>query len=181
MPPTNSLPSRLRESSFRKYEDDIAKIVENFPTAIVFTPKGNVITYVARLRDAILSFQIYAWESNVIDRAKFAQAYENMVVSHSHENDKVLAGGRLEVKKARLGNEQGILTEFKVGYTQTAVELNETELDSNQVAFLCLLASKRLLTNPIRTNCMNAEDKRHLEDEFDVMIEDNQDGTFTII
>ena len=60
------IPNRLSERSFRYYEPVIKQVVDTFPNEVRVKPVGlSINTYVARLRDAMLSYNTYRWESNI--------------------------------------------------------------------------------------------------------------------
>lgn len=64
---TNFLPSRLTEASFRRYEDIIATAVDNYPQETSFSiPEGIAPnTFIARIRDAVLSVKKFAWTTKI--------------------------------------------------------------------------------------------------------------------
>lgn len=94
-----SLPSRLRESSFRTYEHAIASAVNEFPNVVVWTKvDGSFATFAARLRDAMASLYKHNWVTDKIDKYKFATNYHAIKVSHVMP-DRVVVGSLEKIKE----------------------------------------------------------------------------------
>ncbi len=170
------LPQRLRESSFRRYESVIAKAVKSFPKNVVVNPKGSPVTFSYRLRDAMLSLYRYKWSTKTVDMDKFNSLYSEdrklrqIHVSHIGEN--ISIGGDIEPSQSP--SEDFVYTEpqgDQLFPISNSIELN----------LLCLLASSRYLGRPIKISPSFNFDTLELENNFDVSVTTNVDGTYTII
>ena len=79
---TPSLPYRLSEKAFRKYEPWIMQITLKYPENTQLLCEDNPNTFCARLRDAMASFAKYKWKS-LISFVGFTTAYENTKICHT--------------------------------------------------------------------------------------------------
>lgn len=166
--PHSNLPSRLRETTFHQYEDDIALIVRSFPTVVNIVPRKSIQTHVARLRDAILSLSKFNWPTHVIDIEKFKKIVDEIKVSHN--NDSIFAGSRGTLKAMSAcpppPTEHFILSAPKIA--------NITE-----AKILCKLIADGGV--PIATILgLSDYDITMLEENYDVSIKRNPDQSCTI-
>ncbi len=169
-----NIPSRLTERSFRQYESTISQAIKAFPQVVTLYPKGNLNTYVARLRDAMLSLEKYGWTTS-IDKEAFKEIRPRLVVAL--KDDAVFIGARAAIKDFKPA--QPIQLD---NVPTKEIEYCIVSLESLKV--LCDLAAKRLLACNLRiTQRFDTDLKRlvaELEDNFDVCITLHEDGTFTI-
>lgn len=170
------LPPRYRESAFRFYERIIVHILKNHPQPVTFTPANyqrSPETFSTRLRDAMNSYRMYAWQS-VIDRDLFDTIHPSLIVSRPiNAPDKVLVGTReaLKVAVVPLEPKDSYVPEgFPYGTVRTWEELE----------VLCRLASERLLSKPLTLNIVPADWLSRAYKSFDVDLEKQPDGTWML-
>lgn len=78
--PTPEPPAHLSEKVFRRFEQTIKQIVEEFPRTIIITPEGiSQYTFIARLRDAMRSLYKYEWQTSV-ESTRFRSIRAQIVV-----------------------------------------------------------------------------------------------------
>jgi hypothetical protein len=173
------LPSRLSEKSFRKYEHDIAKIANSWPSVVILRPtKGSITTYVARLRDAILSLSQHRWPSTLVSQPIFDRIHPQLVVSH--RGDCAMAGPRNEVVKYDKPDEPMKADAFTATpHSSSAFDLQCFPYDAVKV--VCHLASKRLLVGPVKVFGLSSQQAGHLEESYDVALTLNADNSYTIV
>ncbi len=76
-----TIPARLREPAFRRFENVIGAIVDSWPEPICFDAVPlSVETFSARLRDAMRSYHENNWESTLVAREKFCSIYDGICV-----------------------------------------------------------------------------------------------------
>lgn len=81
---------RFSELAFRRYEATIAAIVQQWPSALIFSPAPlSVETFSCRLRDAIKSHQTHQWPSKSVNLMKFIQIADDIVVSTTANPGKI--------------------------------------------------------------------------------------------
>ena len=202
MNPTNNknLPSRLRESSFRRYEQHIQTAVASFPNVIVISEKygASLVTFASRLRDAMASLVMYHWESQIIDMDKFDEIYPKLKVSHVMP-DRVVVGSAECIKEyyqqQNLPPDQfECLTNTSV-VSQTTSKISASSPDSSiavavslsqdthdkgvELKLLAGLAALRALSQPIQIEIDN-EQATWLEDNFDVVVTKVTDTTYNL-
>jgi len=75
------------ERCFRRYERIIAAIVQRFPGQTSFRcTKRSPVTDAARLHDAITSYRLRNWSTDLIDRKKFVDdVYKQIDIEPTHE------------------------------------------------------------------------------------------------
>lgn len=175
-PDDRLLPHRLRQSSFRKYENTITKIVNTFPKVVV-VPSGNLaaITIAARLRDAMLSLHTYGWPSSV-NMAKFLDNYSDIKVSHRGAS--IVVGSREEIRRydAVIPIELGSTAEELASLTDKI-----KKVDRHGFKFVCELVSDKTC-GKVRVECNDADEPftQSLEMLFDVRIDKQPDNSYII-
>jgi len=93
----NTLPHRLRESSFRVYEDVISAAVNAFPNTTTIDPSSlgkSSDTVACRLRDAIASYDHFRWSPSKINLIRFLDVRPKLVVSQDKTTGAVVIGPR---------------------------------------------------------------------------------------
>lgn len=88
------LAPQLSEATFRTFEPYIHQAVKAWPEETKWSPDSMVNektqkvlsphTFAARMRDSIVSYQRFGWES-YIDREKFTQIYGQFAVAYDHD------------------------------------------------------------------------------------------------
>lgn len=178
-----TLPHRLRETSFREYEDTIAQIVQSFPVVVKCnTGIKSPATFSARLRDAMFSLMTNRWETSKIDFLSFERNYLETIVSHRANG--VFAGSREELKKLDELVQKSLTTEQVRLFENIEPEVLPLELNNltrDELKFLCLLASNRALNRPISIKAawFDLENKEWFESNFDISLEEksNEEST----
>lgn len=174
-------PHRLRESSFRRFELDIAYIVTSYPSVIELSYKDkgySILTFEARLRDAMKSLFDNGWATVTIDMVKFVQNYQDIVISH--QGEKLFAGGRREISIKRSGRDlihdiTGISTPEPSPSADSIFDV-----DFNGASLIAQLAAARVLL-PIRIGGVDESAVEQLEQNYDVGFTKNSDGTWTVL
>lgn len=183
--PTN-LPSRLTERAFRTYEPDITLALTQYPNVVKFKPSGNLTTYIARIRDAMKSYNDFHWQSSSIDRALFTLRYDDLIVHQPLKHPgEVWIGGRVEIAEERKRWESAVEMDSSelassLGNEPVNVKLPIPSVENRLfVEFLARLAQDRLLARPVR---VKTEDSfaGHLEQSYDIVVTKNDDGSYTI-
>lgn len=140
-----ALPSRLRESSFRKYENFIAEGIKNFPQHTTFpapaSGKPNLTTFCARFRDALSSYKTYKWPSKVIDEEKFKKFNDNISIKLKVETNAVEFS-------LRTSAHQTLVIKAPVKPVN-APDCVLTNLNEDEVKAFCLLLSNKRLNGPV--------------------------------
>ena len=171
------LPQRLRESSFRKYEVHLAGAVDAFPLSVVIDPTAyglSAVTVVARIRDAKLSLKLYRWSPTRVDMQKFDTIEDDLIFAH--RGDKIICGSREMIKFKSMLAPNGaapILDEPTLNSEPIHIPNHSKEL-------ICRLVSLGLC-KPLLVNGFDQEQIDHLEENWDVRISANKDGTHTIL
>lgn len=182
MPPVDQsfLPSRYREANVRRYARDIARIVARWPAVTPIDPlvyMSSAITVVARLRDAIVAYQRYNYESPYFDRTAFLAVADQIQVSH--RGDTIRAGSRealaLDLDLDALPAPASVGDVKKLG---DDIHLNSTA-DREAVAVLGRLAAIGALACPIEVG-MIPEHAAWLEEHFDVSVTEIAPETYVI-
>lgn len=127
------------ERAFRRYEDTLELVMQNFPSAVWINPAPlSVMTFACRFRDAIRGFRKYAYSSR-IDHEKFSAIHDEIVTAIRDES--VVIGKKdfidLDVKRPAVGS---VLRADVVIATEDIAEPDEEVIRA-----LCLLASKQIL------------------------------------
>lgn len=95
------LPSRLSETSFRRYEPFIKEVVDIFPRPLQVAPSLMGLaptTFAARFRDAKNSLALYQWQTDV-NLARFMQIQSE--IEASHQGDFVVIGSAETVQQTK--------------------------------------------------------------------------------
>lgn len=184
-------PHRLRESSFRRFELDIAHIVTSYPSVIELSYKDkgySILTFEARLRDAMKSLFDNGWATVTIDMVKFVQNYVDIVVSH--QGEKLFAGGRREISIKRSGRDLiHDIIGISVPEQSPSAEVTFNIYSPADILLIAKLASARVLL-PIKlkmelsvTDCHTEVEViiNQLEQNYDVGFTKNPDGTWTVL
>ena len=199
---TNNLPSRLKESSFRRYENTIQHAITEFPEVIIYKENDLGIscsTFASRLRDAMASLVMYRWTSEVINMDKFDELYSKIKVSHVIPNIVVI--GSLESIKQFYKNENLPPSQFECLTRTSVVDANsqttpvasiagnseavvvslsqDTHDQGVELKFLAGLAASRLLNSAVEIQ-ITAEIAKSLEDNYDVVLTSIGENKYTI-
>lgn len=170
------LPWRLSEQAFKRFNNDIATAISVSPNTYLVSSNAN-ITQEARLRDAIASHFKYNWPSATFQREKFVELYDSGKLKVGNKDGQIWIGS-----KAKVNEPTSPMTEvldFNDKISHEAVALVSID-DFNQVKLICFLASMRVLAKPIQIQKLT-HDINYLQENFDVRVDDNGDGTITIL
>lgn len=145
-PPGQFLESRLSEDMFRRYEPLLAKAVSAFPAETSFTiPPGiSPTTFLARFRDARLSYLRFDWTSDLIT-PDLRQKLINIQREHtiSYDNATGLVWFR---QKQRRGRPQELVVDAVSHLAQSSSPVDrvwQTWTDEELTAACVLLNSKK--------------------------------------
>ena len=171
------IPNRLSERSFRYYEPVIKQVVDTFPNEVRVKPVGlSINTYVARLRDAMLSYNTYRWESNInfgLFQTYYGTFFGVRLIQVHIEGDTVVIGS----KKQKDSKQQPEVI-------NQSASSGSYPFDGSSINFLGYLVHHKLLVGPITFFQVSPEDcviyKNHLEKNFDVEVT-IKDNSITII
>ncbi len=171
------LPHRYRESQFRRYEHFIARAVSTAPAAILCDPKlFNIAatTFAARLRDAIKSYHDNNWPSSTISRPAFDILYPSLTVAHRADGT-VLLGDRNAIRGYQsIGNPAPIVPEASSIVTISVIHLTAAEL-------IMQLSHRRLLAPRLILTGLTEVDVDTYQQKYDIALDRNEDGTYTLI
>jgi hypothetical protein len=186
------LPYRLSEKAFREYEDAIAQIVAAFPIAVKVEHRSKApTTYSARLRDAIKSLDKYNWVTGKVNMLIFKSIRKGIVVRHTAKG--VYAGSsegmefldEIEGCSTSLANRPS--TDLSLDPNEIAKDvvvpiepflLEDTDL--HHIKATVFLASKGLLNRPIRISSIDDEQREYFEENFDVRLDKQPDGSYLL-
>lgn len=172
-----NLPYHQSERCFRKYEGIIGTIVGQLPGLTIIQCPDNVSinTFVARLRDSISSVRKYNWKTLVFEQSKLL-LYPTLTVCV--KDDKIVCGIRRSIKES-------VIKQFatKVIRHKDSEEFDAGSLVYENIQFLAHLFSNNILSSPITFTCLDRQhpaDILTLEDDFDLTIIKNENGSFTM-
>lgn len=174
------LPHRFKEDQFKRYEVYINHAIEAYPHAIKCEPKlFNVskTTFIARLRDAMKSYNDNKWES-AINRVKFLEAYPKIQVSERTDGT-ILIGSKEAIKAwMQLDN----VTEKLFHETSdTTLPLTDLSCPTNHKEFLMFLSHKRLLLPRLKLIGLLDGEAELYQQTYDISLDKNPDGSYTLI
>lgn len=172
------LPSRLRESAFRKYEETIRTIVQEYPAVVQVSLNGlATVTVAGRLRDAMASLYKYRWQTD-ISMGKFLEVYPTVIVTH--RGTALFAGSKEELNRLN-PTMPAVATPVRLGLTP--VQEEPAILDETQLAVICDLVAKRQLasfTFKWNGELLDTQIKK-LEENYDIRIDKGETtGTYVI-
>ena len=176
MTPSQQLPWRFREASFRTYEALIHFIVNEYPSVVTVTPEGfnlppSLETCTARCRDAMTSLLNNGWDTKV-DVQKLREIHHDLVVT---QKDGLLVLGPTKDVRAYKG-------ESRAPKTSPLVSPSDIQLTiTTHVAcgLLMELAVKRLLNQSIflvETLYLNEAMVASLTGSYDVALVRQENG-----
>jgi hypothetical protein len=174
-----TLPHRYKESTFRVYEPFIKRLVDeaviNWPTCTKIDPKFFTTaqtTFIARLRDAVQSYLNHNWPSS-INRTKFTEIARDTQVSERADGT-ILFGHKTAIKSWVAAD--------KIPLVPTTVSSDVIDLAHiNAVNLLMTLSHNRLLSPRIIFTGVNDVDIETSQQNFDIAIDKNPDGTYTLL
>lgn len=173
------LPYRFRESSFRDFEPFINNIVEAYPNAVKADPslfKKAQVTFACRLRDAIKSYKDNHWIS-YINRDKFETIVDSIVVSERSDGS-ILSGSKDGIERfASSGGHQALNHEVALPEGSDFV----ADLTKPSKQLLAELSQARKLSPRLTIIGLSDSDVEELERSYDIGINKNEDGSYTLI
>lgn len=174
-----ALPHRFREEQFRTYEPFIHRIctdaATSWPCCIKCDPKlfrTAQTTFVARLRDAIISYRQYNWPST-INRAIFDHINPELSVSERVDGS-ILLGHRTAIKNWSSNDRIALQPETTFSGTINLSNINAVNL-------LMTLSHNRLLSPRIRVAGLNDVEADTAQRSYDIALDKNPDGSYTLI
>ena len=173
---SNQLPHRFRESTFRDYEPFINRLVEkaviSWPTCIKIDPSlfsNSHATFVGRLRDALVSYHNHNWPS-MINRNTFERIFPETQVSERTDGT-ILFGEKGAIKRWNIEEKVPVMVD----------DAPAIVIDITQPDLFFILSHFRLLTPRIQFTGITDEKAAQLQSSYDIAIDKNPDGTYTLI
>lgn len=162
-------PARLSEKVFRRHEDTLFKVIDNFPGAFEFiADKPNA--FACTLRSAMKSLYQYKWETKIpIDH--FMRLYEAKEIVVRELSGRVRIGSkettreRVIVKDFALSQESGLIIKPH-GEERLKIDVKNTAH-----VVLCSLAAEGVLNAPILLSGLTVEAATELLQSFDIVLE----------
>ncbi len=174
---TLKLPWRLSEKAFQRFNQDIAKAMSVSPNTYLVASNANM-TQEARLRDAIASHFKYNWPSATFPREKFLELYNSGKLKVGNKDGQIWIGSRAKVSD--IESPMTEVLDFNDKVEREAI-LMPIVYEFDQVKLICQLASMRLLAAPVKIPKIEHHSLSYLQENFDVRVDDNGDGTITIL
>jgi hypothetical protein len=176
---SNDIPHRFRETSFRDYEPFIASIVQAYPNAVKAIPKlfnKAQVTFSCRLRDAIKSYKDNHW-SSYIDRVRFDSIVDSIVVSERNDGS-VLSGSKEGIERyLNIGTE--VPRSFPLQSEQD--ESFVIDVSKPSKVLIAELSQAHKLSPRLLIQGLTSEEVDELESNYDIGINKNENGSFTLI
>lgn len=173
------IPHRFSEGQFRRYEKYINYAIEAYPQAIKCDPVSFDVataTFIARLRDAMKSYETYKWPST-INPEKFTLAYPQIQVIQRVDGT-ILIGPRMATQQ--WGKQDGVkevVVEIINAIPNTCLLL----CTYDEKDLLMRLSHNRWLAPSLKVKGLSYEEAETFQKQYDIAIDDNNDGTFTLI
>lgn len=162
-------PARLNERNFRRFEKTLFQVVTTFPKPIVVTTQAPN-AFACQLRNAMKSLYAFQWQTT-IPHTRFLALYEQKEIVVREQIGKVIIGSR-QTTRDPIPEESGLIIKQHGG------EFHSFGRDS--AFLLCCLADKRLLTQPVRIEGMTADDAQNLQQQHDILLERQEDGSYIL-
>tara|TARA_R110000787_G_scaffold8323_7_gene27800 strand:- start:1452 stop:1937 length:486 start_codon:yes stop_codon:yes gene_type:complete len=154
--------TRFSEDAFKRYEAVIAAIVDKYPHPSNFSPQPfSPETFSHRLRDAIKAHKRNHFPSQLVDWDKFQKC---AIVVRMVE-DRIVAGGRKETASAN-----GIEIESSLVTNSDVIKTESIDV----CRALAILLHHRIID---AATVQYKDNLEFLEEEFDLSISVNPDGT----
>lgn len=162
------LPYRFREPAFRKYEADLARVVQNFPTPVTIVGPPSTETYSCRFRDAVQSLFDNRWVTS-IDMNRFLTCYPYIKVAI--RGGDIVIGDKQSVKEIPT-LQPSIVKTVSFDYE----ELIDPDIDLLKATIV--MHHHRLKVTPtlIKFSVKRDLKSEGWEDNFDIAIEPTSDG-----
>lgn len=180
-----TLPYHKSERCFREYEGIIALAVDKQPEVFRFKPQGlkRQTTLIARLRDSIISYELNNWPSTAINRERFLQFRQHLVVRGWQNGDISIGQGANVTDQINFSHQhmQDVI-QTPAGEQHPNVRMKpfvfETPLDPLQIHTLCTLSHARVLECPVKfqdASAPNDEWMLNLQEDYDIVVEKVED------
>ncbi len=176
--PGQFLESRLTEEMFRRYEPLIAKAVDAFPneTSFKVPPDVSPQTFLARFRDARLSYLRFGWKSEAINREKLIE------IQGKHTLSLDSATGCVWFRqKQRRGRPIEFAVEATSHGTGNKPITWDTYTREDLVAVCHLINAKRLSGPIVLRGKLDTELEADLMSQYDVALSYDPDSSTTIL
>jgi hypothetical protein len=170
-----NLPPRFREKAFRRYETDLYLAVRNYPETGIIDPatKGlSPVTVAQRLRDAKTSYLQHDWKPTRIDRQRFLQVHEDLIVRETMD-------GMVKIGPCKEAEESSNTSppSFDEPRERRIVDMTDCSID--EIRTMARLAHERALAVRIRVSIDNAT-VESLYDQWDIGLERLSDGLYIL-
>lgn len=174
--PTTSLPHRFRYEVVRRYEGDIAQIVEAKGNVVKFDPSLRGLsstTFSCRLRDAMNAYLIHHWPAVRFDMVDLVRLHPTLQVKDKgHE---VWVGTpQAFTALAALDEEPSAQRDLTADPVEYPNEPDDMELHA-----ICFLASKRAFRSKILVP-LTPIGAKWCEEHYDVVVEEKSPGMYYI-
>lgn len=168
------IPSRFKESAFKRYEPYIDVVMRNFPSVVRLNPEPlSPETFSCRFRDAVKAVLKYNY-STYLDLNKLRQIQPDMIVSM--QETEIVIGDKDTIKQNKEPTPIGTLIHADA---QPALEEVDSPGEKVLHAF-CLLLSYQYLEQVTVKNVDNTT-LNLIAQSYDVELIENDNGTTTLI
>lgn len=173
-----TLPHRFRESSFREYEPFINSIIERWPEVYRIHPshyKKAQTTLACRLRDAMRSLSTNRWTAS-LDIDKFNEVYPLIVVSERTDGS-ILCGTKEGIALFTHGEHIPSSREIPLNVDSSIL----VNLSEPSKVVLAKLSAVRKIAPRLRITGVSDLEVSELQQNYDIAIDKNDDGSYTLI
>ncbi len=168
----NQIPPHKSERMFRRYEQAIFAIVQQFPNVISFDPKPlSIVTFSCRLRDAMSSLLEYKWASP-IDVNRLAEIRPQVEVAQ--------VNGMVVVRKVGTAMPNPLNAQGEVA-VKDDFAFNITKDDPIAVFAAAYLIERQFLNRPVQLMNVSQETIAKTLENYDVGITATNVGTFVML
>lgn len=178
--PQKQLPYRFKETTFREYEKVILVVLSSWPKASKFWPahyEKSMATFSCRLRDAMRSFVDNRWEST-IPYEQFKLLHEAGIKVSERTDGSILVGTQKAIDNYVNSTDNGVPRNQPLPEADPNFRL-DMSLPSDQL--LATMSQSRKVAPRIVLVNISEEKVEELQRNFDIAIDKNEDGTFTLI
>lgn len=146
---TPNPPKRLTESTFRRWEGNLAVIAKDYPKVVRFDPAQRDMSpdnFANWLRDASTSLAKYKWPTEHASLQAWPTIQPTLIFSASHEWDGMVAVGTKKALRELLAAKDKPPVQVVID----SVDPHDLgDIDYEKFMILCQLAHERLLTKPV--------------------------------
>ena len=155
-------PARLSENYFRLFERTIAQAILDYPGSVVIGPQGNwsIATTLGRLRDAVLSYRRFHWDSTLIDADLFVEVWPRIQPRLTGNFKEIVLGPRV-----RAAGRPAVPEAITVREETSGLELSQDEV----LAYMTLLV-RDLIRGPVLITGYDLDALKHFAGDRDLEV-----------